>query len=167
MLEIIDQIYDNTASCKAKFKKMTSISRTALLPYTAQQVFDLVNDIESYPSYMQGCSQARVLSRGDNWVEAELVLAQGNLRQRFSTRNTLIVPERIDMQLLEGPFSKFEGVWQFKCLQGEACKVSLDLNFKLNNKLVNLAAGRLFESVGSRLVDEVSLRAKQCFGGIA
>lgn len=144
---------------------MTCISRSALLPYTAQQVFDLVNDIEAYPSYMQGCSQARIISRGEGWIEAELELAQGGLRQRFSTRNILTVPERIDMQLLKGPFSHFSGVWEFKCLQEEACKVSLDLEFKLNNKLVSIAAGRLFESVSSRLVDEVSLRAKQCFGG--
>lgn len=144
---------------------MTVISRTALLPYTAQQMFDLVNDIEAYPSYMQGCVGAEVLSRSDQQIDARLILAQGRLRQSFTTRNKLIAAERIEMTLLEGPFSQFEGIWQFKCLQGEACKISLDLRFSLANKIVGLAAARLFESVSSRLVDEVSMRAKQTFGG--
>lgn len=143
---------------------MTVISRSALLPYTVQQMFDLVNDIEAYPSYMQGCVGAEVLSRSDEHIEARLILSQGRLRQSFTTRNKLIAPSQIEMSLVEGPFSQFEGIWRFKCLQGEACKVSLDLKFTLANKIVGLAAARLFESVSSRLVDEVSLRAKHTFG---
>ena len=143
---------------------MKVIDRSALLPFSASQLFDLVNDIEAYPQYMDGCVDARVLSREGNTIEAELKLAKGGISQRFSTRNSLQENESITLELVEGPFASFCGQWRFKALGDEACKVSLRLEFATNNALVGAAAAKLFDRVTGELVDAVSRRAKLLYG---
>ncbi|GHD38170.1 type II toxin-antitoxin system RatA family toxin [Parahalioglobus pacificus] len=143
---------------------MKVIDRSALLPFSASQLFDLVNDIEAYPQYMDGCVDARVLSREGNTIEAELKLAKGGISQRFSTRNSLQENESITLELVEGPFDSFCGQWRFKALGDEACKVSLRLEFATNNALVGAAAAKLFDRVTGELVDAVSRRAKLLYG---
>jgi ribosome-associated toxin RatA of RatAB toxin-antitoxin module len=143
---------------------MTIIKRSALLPYPAQRVYALVNDIESYPQYMGGCIGARVLRREPGVVEARLELARAGIVQSFATRNLLREFDLIELQLLDGPFDSFTGRWQFLGLGDLACKVSLDLEFSFNNSVLGVAAGKLFESATSGLVDTLSRRAKQLYG---
>jgi ribosome-associated toxin RatA of RatAB toxin-antitoxin module len=140
---------------------MTSIHRNALLPHTRAEVFQLVNDIEAYPRFMDGCVGAVILSRSDVVVEARLDLARGGIKGSFATRNLLVVPERITMELLEGPFDSFSGCWQFQALGDSACKVSLDMEFGISNRVLGAAAAKLFDSVAGNLVDAVSKRARQ------
>lgn len=143
---------------------MTHIYRHALLPYPAQQMFDLVNDIPSYPEYMDGCVGAEILRTDGQVVEARLVLSRGGLRQSFSTRNTLDAPRSITLELLDGPFDRFRGRWDFLALGEAACKVTLDLEFSVNNVLVGAAVTRLFDRVTNNLVDALSRRARQLYG---
>ncbi len=143
---------------------MTRIKRSALLPYPAALVYALVNDIESYPQYMDGCVGAEILRREPGLVEARLVLARAVIEHSFSTRNLLREHEIIELELLEGPFDSFSGRWQFQRLDDLACKVSLDLEFSLNSMLLGAAATRLFNSVTSSLVDSLARRAKQLYG---
>lgn len=97
-------------------------------------------------------------------MTARLELAQGRLRQAFTTRNRLQPPALIVMELVDGPFDSFEGRWQFQALGDSACKVTLDLRFALSSRLASLAAGQLFQSVANRLVDSLSQRARQLHG---
>ena len=143
---------------------MTTINRSALLPYTAQRLFDLVNDIEAYPHYMDGCVGAEVLRRDETLVEARLDLAKGGITQSFSTRNRLVGSEAIVLELVEGPFDYFEGRWGFQALGDAACKISLQLDFTLNSAVLGAAAGKLFEMVTDNLVDALGKRAKQLYG---
>ncbi len=142
---------------------MTVINRSALLPYQAHQLFELVNDIEAYPEYMDGCVNATVLSRQANQIEARLDLARGGIEQSFATRNTLVPSERITLELLDGPFDRFEGNWTFTELGDTACKVSLHLEFAINNGLLGAAAGKLFKHVAKHLVDAVEQRAHSLY----
>ena len=143
---------------------MTRIKRSALLPYSAEQVYALVNDIESYPQYMDGCVGAEILRREPGMVEARLDLARAGIEHSFTTRNLLREHEIIELELLEGPFDSFTGRWQFQRLGDLACKVSLDLEFRVNSSLLGAAATRLFKSVTSSLVDSLARRAKQLYG---
>lgn len=143
---------------------ITRISKSALLPYPAEALFDLINDIEAYPQYMDGCVGATVLSRTDNVLEGRLDLNRAGISQSFATRNTLIRPERIKMELLEGPFQSLNGEWRFNALAADACKVVLELAFEMDGSLANLAAAKLFESVASGQVDALCKRAHQRLG---
>ena len=139
------------------------IERSALVNYSAQQMFDLVNDIEAYPQYMDGCVGAKVLARGDDWLEARLDLRKAGVSQSFVTRNQLRAPESMSLTLVDGPFSKLAGEWRFKALNESACKVSFSLEFELKSRLLGMAVGKLFETVTAKQVDALCARAQQIY----
>ncbi len=140
-----------------------SVKRSALITFSAQQMFELVNDIEAYPQYMDGCTAAKILKREGDWLEARLELSKAGVTQSFVTRNHLQAPERMSMTLVDGPFKRLEGCWQFTSLAIDACKVSFELEFELQNKLLGLAVGKLFEAVASKQVDALCARAHQVY----
>jgi len=143
---------------------LTTIKRSALVMFSAEQMFDLVNDVASYPLYMEGCVGAHILEESDRSMTARLDLKKGGVTQSFTTRNTLYRPDRIELQLQEGPFKKLSGLWTFKALTDSACKVMLDLEFEFNSLSVGLASGSLFSSVANNLVDALSRRAQEVYG---
>ena len=139
---------------------MSVIERSALVSYSAQQMFALVNDIEAYPQFMAGCSAAKILRRGDDWLEAQLEINRGGVKQSFTTRNTLVEPVSMSMELLEGPFSKFSGLWEFQILSDSACKVVFTLDFTFSNPLMGMMMKGVFENVASEQVKSLCGRAK-------
>ncbi len=139
--------------------KKTSIQRSALVLHPAHAMFDLVNDIEAYPQYMDGCCGAQVMSRDDKEIIARLDLRKAGISHSFTTRNHLSAPQLVEMTLVDGPFSYFQGVWQFKALQENASKVSLDLEFEFKNGVLNKTAGKLFTRVADNLVAALVQRA--------
>ena len=142
----------------------TSIARSALLPYARENLFALICDIESYPHYMDGCIGASILSSNSDLVEARLDLSKAGIRQSFTTRNRIIRPEAVTMELVEGPFRSLNGRWAFNALDTDACKVSLDLVFEIDGALANIAAGKLFEGIAGNLVDSLCKRAHHLYG---
>ncbi|MBL4567429.1 MAG: type II toxin-antitoxin system RatA family toxin [Porticoccus sp.] len=132
--------------------------------YSAQQMFDLVNDVASYPLYMDNCVGAEILEQSKGSMVARLDLKKGLISYSFTTCNTLYEPEQISMSLQQGSFSQFSGVWSFKALTETACKVMLDLEFEFNSLSVGIASSGLFTSVANNLVDALSLRAKEVYG---
>jgi len=143
---------------------MTTIQRSALVPYSAQAMFDLVNAIETYPQFMEGCVGAAVTHKSNDIIEARLDLAKAGMRYSFTTRNRLTPPARIDMTLIEGPFNKFNGTWTFHALGEHACKISLHLEFELSGRLLNFAARKMFDGVANQMVDALVKRAHQLHG---
>jgi ribosome-associated toxin RatA of RatAB toxin-antitoxin module len=143
---------------------MTLIDRSALLPYRAQQIFELVSDIEAYPQYMDGCVGAEILRREEGVLEARLDLARGGLRHSFSTRNRSLESRAIKLELIDGPFDHFEGQWGFMALGDDACKVSLQIEFGVSGAVRGMAAAKLFNRVTNNLIDALGKRAKQVYG---
>lgn len=142
----------------------TVIQRSALLPYEARQMYALVNDIAAYPQFMEGCVGAEVLNDDGQVMLARLDLAKAGIRQSFTTRNEQRPVSGIIMRLHDGPFDEFSGEWLFESLGASACKVSLDLQFKLSGKVASSAVKRLFQSVSGNLVDALCKRANQLYG---
>jgi ribosome-associated toxin RatA of RatAB toxin-antitoxin module len=141
-----------------------TIQCSALVSHTPQQMFDLVNDIEAYPSYMSGCAAAKVLQRDDKSVTARLDLEKAGLRQSFTTRNTLNAPESISMALVEGPFRRLQGLWQFKPLANGGCQIEFRLEYEFANFLLGLAAGKMMAQLVNEQVDAVCRRAQTLYG---
>lgn len=138
---------------------MQQISRNALVPHSAKQMFDLVNDVASYAEFLPWCRSSTVLSQSEDEVRASIEIAHGSLRKSFTTCNRLQSGKMIEMRLLEGPFKHLEGFWRFDVLGDGACKVSLDLEFEFSNKLVGMAMGPIFSQIANSLVDSFSQRA--------
>lgn len=143
---------------------MVSISQSALLPYPAERMFALVNDIAAYPQFMRGCQAAEILQVTDAGIIARLELGKAGLRYAFTTRNLLQAPERIQMSLVEGPFRSFSAEWRFVPLADTACKTCLDMQFEFKVGLVDVALSSLFETTSRDLVNAVCRRAEQLYG---
>lgn len=143
---------------------MTTISRSALVLHSAEQMFALVNDVARYPEFLQGCKATRVIAESDDFIEASMTLAKAGFEQTITTRNTLQRPQTMEMTLVDGPFSKFKGVWRFQALSDEACKVSLDLEFEVSNRLAGAALGAVFKQVAGTMVDAFVARGKKIYG---
>jgi len=142
----------------------THIKRSALLPYSAQALYELVNDVARYGEFLPWCEAGEVLESSETHMLARLRLGKGVFHQQFVTRNTLVAGERIEMQLAEGPFKKLHGVWLFKPLGEAACKISLDLSFDYSGALVKASLGPLFNQLAGSMVDAFCARAKALFG---
>ncbi|NWA85062.1 MULTISPECIES: type II toxin-antitoxin system RatA family toxin [Pseudomonas] len=142
----------------------THIQRSALLPYPAQALYDLVNDVARYPEFLPWCSAAEVLESSDEHMVASVGVAKAGMSQHFVTRNILVPGQSIEMNLQEGPFTQLHGVWVFKALTDKACKISLDLSFDYAGPIVRATLGPLFNQAANTLVDAFCQRAKQLHG---
>ena len=140
---------------------MTVIERSALLAHPVEQVFDLVADTERYPEFLKGCVGADILKRDDDEVTATLRLSRAGISHGFTTQNRMQRPHRIDLALVDGPFSHFAGHWSFLALGDDACKTTLQLHFELASGIASVAAGKLFDKVALDLVDAIVNRAGQ------
>lgn len=143
---------------------LDAVRRTAVVPYSAEEMYALVNDIESYPDFLPWCTGARVHARNGNRVTASVSLATAGIRQSFSTENTLQPGRRIDVRLVSGPFSRLEGFWKFDPAGERACHVQLSLDFEFRNVVLKLALSRVFHFILNSLVDAFTRRAEHIYG---
>ncbi|MTI15115.1 type II toxin-antitoxin system RatA family toxin [Sansalvadorimonas verongulae] len=132
--------------------------------HSAENMYQLVNDVESYPGFLPWCSGAEVIERTDTVLEARVNVSRGGVSGSFVTRNTMWPGERIEIGLKEGPFTALTGIWTFKPLMEGACKVSLDLAFDMNRGLLKSTVGKVFEQVASTMVDAFCTRADEVYG---
>lgn len=142
---------------------MSQTHRSAIVPYSARQMFDLVADVERYAEFLPWCEASRVLERRENGVVAELEVHRGGVRQTFATFNREQAPSRIEMSLVEGPFKELAGTWQFEPLGEDGCRVRLDLSFQVANPLLRLTLGRVFEAMCNTMVDAFTRRASAVY----
>lgn len=133
---------------------MHKIRRSALVEHSATRMFDLVNDVAAYPRRFDWCSAVDLIEQGEARLVARLDLGLGSLRTWFTTENTLDRPHRIDMDLVDGPFRKLHGRWDFHALDESACKVTLTLEFEPSSRLLAPAMALGFQGLADRMVDD-------------
>ena len=148
---------------------MIEIRRHALVRYTPAEMFDLVSDVEAYPSRFSWCSAAKVLAReSDAVLVARLDLRFAGFTQSFTTRNTGEAPQRLHMHLVEGPLKALEGEFTFDALGDPAapsgCRIALALDFEYSGLLGGTALRLGFQGLASRLVDDFVRAAHRIYG---
>ena len=143
---------------------MPQIERSALVFYSARQMFELVNDVPRYPEFLPGCAKAQILQQSADQMLAKLQVKKAGISQEFTTRNTLVTNSQIQMQLESGPFKALSGGWTFVPLSDEACKMVLSLDFEFSNKIVEFAFGKIFNELTAAMVGAFTQRAKQVYG---
>ena len=143
---------------------MRTVSRSALVPYSANEMFTLVDDIVSYPSFLPWCKSAQEHCRTGTSVEATLELQKGAISKSFTTRNTRRESASIDIELVGGPFRHLAGGWRFRDLGDAGCKVSLELEFQFDSKIADMMFGAFFEETCNSLVQAYTERAESVFG---
>ncbi len=143
---------------------MKTIHRSALLPYSAEEMYVLVADIEAYGKFLPWCGGARIVARDAESVTAAIDIAYSGVHKTFTTRNRLSPGHRMEMELVEGPFKFLQGDWRFEVLEDQACKVSLDLKFEFSNPLLGMVVGPVFSTIANGLVESFHRRAEEIYG---
>lgn len=143
---------------------MRNVKRSALVPHSAQQMFELVDDIEAYPEFLPWCNDATVQSRTADTVLATLELHKGTVSKHFTTKNTRREFESIDLTLVDGPFRHLDGGWRFRDIADNGCEVSLELDFEFDSRLIDLMFGGFFEDTLKALVEAFTRRASTVYG---
>jgi len=143
---------------------MRKVSRSALVPYSAADMYRLVEDVESYPDFLPWCSDVEVHYREGNVVEATLELQRAGLTRRFRTRNAMQPVTSMQLSLVGGPFRHLAGGWKFTPLDDQGSKVSLELEFEFDSRALDLLIGAFFEETCNSLVDAFTSRAAEIYG---
>lgn len=148
---------------------MRTVERSALLAFTAADLYRLVDDVESYPAFLPGCTGAQLQSReavdGLERVRARLSFRLRGLADSFASENLGSPGRYIEMRLLEGPFRSLTGRWEFTPLGDRACKVSLRLSVEFGNRLMETTLGPWIDRAVNGVMDAFRLRAQALYGG--
>jgi ribosome-associated toxin RatA of RatAB toxin-antitoxin module len=142
---------------------MKKIERSAILPHSAEALYALVDDIESYPRFLPWCQAVRV-ERGPEGTRAELQVGLKGLRQSFTTLNRSQAGRAIDMQLVAGPFRSFSAAWRFHPLEAGACRVEFSMQYEFSSRALARLLEPLFGAIADSMVDAFSRRADALHG---
>jgi ribosome-associated toxin RatA of RatAB toxin-antitoxin module len=143
------------SSCMAQVKK------TALVEFSAAEMFALVDRVEEYPKFLPWCGGAHLLERTDAVTRATIEIDYHGVHQKFTTRNRKEPPELMHIELQEGPFLHLTGHWRFMPLGNQACKVELWLEYEFASKLLQTLIGPVFSLIASTFVDAFVSRAQE------
>ena len=143
---------------------MPLVEKSVLIERSAQQMFDLVEDIESYPQFLPWCSGTRIDFRDERRTVATLHINFHSVKAHFTTENAKENPAWMTMKLVDGPFRRLEGIWRFKSLTENACKVEFQLSYEFSNRLFEKIIGPVFSQIANTFVEAFVKRAQQVYG---
>lgn len=143
---------------------MPTIERSALLPYPAEALFNLVNDVEAYPKYLPWCIGTQIYEQTEKEVTASMTLSKGGITKVLKTRNVLHPPREMVMELIEGPFKSFSGRWCFEPLDENATKVTIRMSFEFEQFFIAKLIAPMFNQVGAKLLEAFCQYAKVQLG---
>lgn len=140
-------------------------SEKRVLPYSQQQVFDLVADVERYPSFLPWCIACRKTKSLDDGFEADLAIGFKMVRETFASRVILDKPNQVDVEYLDGPFKYLTNRWKFSPASGgEGCEIDFYLEFEFRSVVLQKLIGILFEEAVHRMVSAFESRAAELYG---
>ena len=149
---------------------MKSVHKSVLIWYSAEEMFNLVTDVDKYAQFLPWCDHAKVITATPDGMQAEVGIAMGGVKQKFTTQNTHTIKDtgrQIAMKLLNGPFSNLEGSWNFTPVgdaSQRACKTELHLKYGFDNAVLATLVGPVFDKIAASLVDAFVKRADQVYG---
>jgi len=147
----------------ARERRLKVVERSAIVPYSAQQMYDLVNDVAAYPQFLPWCRAARIDAVSPTEAMATIAIARGMLRTEFTTRNLLVPGADIAMHLLRGPFKNLTGHWQFSPIGARGSRVGFRVEFEFKNALTAVAFNPIFEMLCGTIVEAFTARARQIY----
>ncbi|GAA6135939.1 type II toxin-antitoxin system RatA family toxin [Oceaniserpentilla sp. 4NH20-0058] len=143
---------------------MSRIERSAIVSHSAERMFALVCDVQSYPEFLPWCVAAHLVSETEEELVAGMTVSKGSIKKTFTTRNQKQKPDWMTMELVNGPFSKFDGRFTFKSLNEDACKITFELDFEVEGKILSLTLGPIFKQASKSMVDAFVKRADAVYG---
>jgi ribosome-associated toxin RatA of RatAB toxin-antitoxin module len=163
---ILESPAKNTRAIRRRDVFLPTVQRSARVRFSQEQMFDLVNDVKSYPQFLHWCRGARIESQQGNVVEASLDIGLMGVHQSFRTRNTLTRPERIQLELVSGPFRRLRGEWRFRQAPTRGTDVSLSLAFEVTLSPFGIVFSKIFEELAGSQMNAFIARAEQMYAEI-
>jgi ribosome-associated toxin RatA of RatAB toxin-antitoxin module len=143
---------------------MALVEKSVLIERSARQMFDLVDGVENYPQFLPWCGSTEVKFRDDKKTVATLHINYHSVKAQFTTENDKEIPGWMSIRLVDGPFRRLEGMWRFKPLAENACKIEFSLNYEFSSKLFEKVIGPVFSHIANTFVDAFTKRAAQVYG---
>ncbi len=146
---------------------MKTVQKSVLIWYSAAEMFALVTDIPSYPQFLPWCDKASVVEETPEGMTAKVGISLAGISQSFTTRNIHEKDRKVSLKLVDGPFSKLDGCWDFTPVgdSGQrACKVNLNLQYDFDNAALAALVGPVFDKIAGSLVDAFVKRATKVYG---
>ena len=140
------------------------VEKSVLIERAAQQMFDLVDGVEDYPKFLPWCSHTRLEFRNEKKTVATLHINYLSVKSHFTTENDKEIPNWMSIKLVDGPFRRLEGMWRFKPLAENACKIEFQLTYEFSSKLFEKVIGPVFSQIANTFVDAFVRRADQVYG---
>ena len=142
---------------------MPTVSKQALVQYSAEQMYQLINQVEYYPLFLPWCSSTQILSQSESDMKARINIAKGPVSKSFITHNKLTPNQKVEMNLVDGPFKKLQGAWKLTPLS-QGTDVSLFLEFEFSSKLLGLTFGPIFHQATQTMMNSFLERAQKIYG---
>ncbi|MCL4526138.1 MAG: type II toxin-antitoxin system RatA family toxin [Gammaproteobacteria bacterium] len=142
---------------------MHHICKTAVLPYSAAQIFALIEDIRAYPQFLPWCGRTRIIQSKEDEVVAEITISHGAFGKSFTTKNRYQRPKMAEVRLVNGPFRFLEGLWQLE-LDARGTKVTLDMRFEFASRLLGAFLEPIFKQAAETMVQRFAQRARAVYG---
>ena len=147
---------------------MSQVCREAVVPYTCEQMYALVNEVETYQDFLPWCESSVIDQRSDaHSMVATLSIAHKGIRTQFTTHNQGKPYEEILMLLDKGPFKHLHGEWKFIPLGDLGCRVTLNFEYVFSNIVYEKLLNKLFDHIVETIIDAFLRRAQQCYGETA
>ena len=143
--------------------EVPDIKRSALMPFPARFIYEVVNDVSSSAEFLPWCGGVEIHQADETSMEASILMRGAGLNHWFKTRNTMLPGESIEMALLEGPFSKLNGVWRFTPVNSDGCKIELVLQYELKQGLATAIIGPAFSRIANSMVASFCDRATELY----
>ncbi|MDC8444464.1 MAG: type II toxin-antitoxin system RatA family toxin [Nitrosomonas sp.] len=143
---------------------MAEIEKTVLVPYSAEKMFNLVDDVAKYPEFLPWCDGTTVIQKSETITHATVNINYHHVKHSFSTENKRNPPVLIEMTLLNGPFEHLDGHWRFIPLSDEACKIEFRLHYTFSHKILEKLVGPVFHMIANSFVESFIERADATYG---
>jgi coenzyme Q-binding protein COQ10 len=142
---------------------MPTHAERQVVPFTPEQLFDLVADVGAYPRFLPWCVGSRVRSRTETQLVADLTIGFGPFRESFTSRVTLDRPNRVVVKYENGPFRYLNNQWDFSP-RGNGCEVAFFVDFEFRSRILQAAIGVVFNEAVRRMVNAFLKRARDVYG---
>jgi ribosome-associated toxin RatA of RatAB toxin-antitoxin module len=142
---------------------MALVEKTVLIPYSAEQMFKLVDGVEAYPEFLPWCGGASVDKLEGNIIHATVHIDYHHIKQSFTTQNSRTTPRCIKITLVNGPFRQLDGEWLFIALTPSACKIEFRLRYEFSSKFLETMVGPVFHYIANSFVDAFIHRAEKVY----
>jgi coenzyme Q-binding protein COQ10 len=143
---------------------MPTHSETRILPYSAEQMFNLVMEIDKYPEFLPWCIGARINSKSKNDLDADVLIGYKMFREKFSSRVHFTKPKEIEVEYLKGPMRHLHNKWVFKDLRDNQCQIDFYVDFSLKTKLFENLIDQFFQKALMKMINAFEGRAMEIYG---